>query len=123
MLSAVRLMRSMMSARTFGSNVRMRAEHLDRVRNDVLANAAIDLADGDDRRQLGDVDLSADDRLQPHDDLRRGHDRIDARPRTRAVRLTAAHIDAERIGAGHERPGPITDHAAWNPGSNMQAED
>ena len=66
-----------------------RAAHLDRVGDDVLAHAALDHADRDDRRLARDVDLAADDRLQAEHDLRRGDDRVDAAPRHRAVRLPA----------------------------------
>jgi hypothetical protein len=41
-----------------------RAAQLDRVGDDVLAHAALDRADGDDRGLVRQVDLAADDRLQ-----------------------------------------------------------
>ena len=66
-----------------------RAAHLDRVGDDVVAHAALDRADGDDRRLAREVDLAADDRLQPEHDLRRGDDRVDAAPGHRAVGLAA----------------------------------
>ncbi len=57
---------------------------LDLVGDDVVLGAAVDRADGDDRRLAG-LDLAADDRLQVDDHQRRQDDRIDGAVRPGAV--------------------------------------
>ena len=99
------------------------AAHLHRVGNDVLAQAALDDADGDHRRLAGDVDLPAHDGLQTEHHLRRGDDRIDAAPRHRAMRLPALDGDAKVVGAGHRGARAVADQAGGQGRSDVQAED
>src|SRR5882672_1704302 len=100
-----------------------RAAHLDRIRDDVLAHAALDHADRDDGRFLGDVDLTADDGLQPEHHLCGGDDGIDTKPRHRAVSLAPFDEDPESIGTRHRWSRAIADYTERQPGCDVQPED
>ena len=92
------------------------------VGDDVVADAAVDLADRDDRRLLRNVELAADDGLQAVDDLRRGNDRIDAAPGQRAMRLAAGDGHRIAVGRGHQRPRAPGDGARLHAREDVQAE-
>ena len=89
MFVAIDATRRWMSLRTLFVERANGAFELDLFRNDVGAIAAGKAADRHNRRRLGDVHLTADDRLQAHHDLRSDDDRIDAAPGHGAVRLSA----------------------------------
>ena len=72
-----------------------------------VADAALDRADGDDRRRERDVELAGRNRLQAEDDLRRDDDRVDAEPRIGAVRLFAGDDDLERVDRRELRAGTV----------------
>ena len=78
-----------------------RAGHLDHVGHDVESRAAIDGRDADHGRRLHQVGPSADHRLQPEHDLRRGRDRVDGAPGVAAMALPAGDLDAQFVGARH----------------------
>ena len=110
-----------MSLRTSSSNARIVPSSSIVFGHDVRAVAAGEAADRHDRRRFGDVHRAADDRLQAHHDLRADDDRIDAAPRHGAVRLPALDLDQERVGARHQRSGPIDDLAGGER-KHVQAE-
>src|SRR5262245_13057620 len=79
------------------------------VGNDVEAHAAVDAANCDDGWRFRHVELTARDRLKSEHDLGADDDRIDTRPRYRAVRLLASDCDPELIRTGHGPAGPKAD--------------
>ena len=85
------------------------ADHLDRLGNDVVADATLDRADRDHRGVPRDVDLAAHDRLHRAHDLRCRDDGIDAVPGSRAVGLPALHDHLETVRRRHQRAFAITD--------------
>ena len=99
-----------------------RADHLHFFGDDIEAVAAVDAADGDDRRLLGDIHLAANDGLQAQHDLRCGDDGIDTAPGLRAVGLAAFDFDAQNIRRGHQRPSAIADDAGMQLGNDVQTE-
>ena len=98
------------------------ADHFHLVGNDVVADAALDRAEGDDHRQLRDVLAAADDGLRGADDIGRGDDRVDAAPRPRTVRLPALDHDVEAVRRRHRRAGAITDLPGVEGAEHVQAE-
>src|SRR5207342_3715941 len=100
-----------------------RAGYLDVVGNDVEADAAMDRAEGDNRRQLRQVGATADDGLRGADHVGRGDDRIDAAPWPRAVRLPAVHLDGEAVGRRQHRSLAHADLPGLQGGEHVQAED
>ena len=69
------------------------------VGDDVAAGAAVDGADGDDRRSAG-LELSADDRLEHRRDFSGEHDRVARGVRPRTVAAVAAHEDIHGVDVG-----------------------
>ncbi|KAG1531746.1 hypothetical protein G6F50_016535 [Rhizopus delemar] len=61
------------------------ADHFHFIRNDVVADAAVDRAEGQHRRLLGQVGAAADDGLRGADQIGGGHDRVHSIPRCRTV--------------------------------------
>ncbi|MNV05864.1 hypothetical protein D3C71_962170 [compost metagenome] len=98
------------------------ADHLHFIGNDVVADAAVDRAEGQHRRLLGEVGAAADDGLCGADQIGSGHNRVNAVPRCRAMRLAADHLDAETIGRGHQRATAHRDLPCLHAGEHMQAE-
>src|SRR5690606_6156271 len=90
--------------------------------DDVEADAALDRPDAQYDRELRDVDLPAHDGLQPHHDLRRGGDRIDAAPGPRPVRLTPTDLEGEAVGARHHRARAVADDTGRERSDHVQAE-
>jgi len=66
--------------------------------------------------------LPARDRLQREHDLSTDNDRINAKPRHRAVGLPAFDDDAEGIGAGHRGPGPVCNSTDLQARRDMKPE-
>ena len=93
------------------------------VRDDVVADAGIELADGDDRGLVGDVERARHDRLEGQDDLAAHDDRVDPDPGLRAVRLSALDHDLEPVGRGQERALAVAEDAALQLREDVQAED
>ena len=99
-----------------------RAHHLDLLRDDVGAHAAVDAADGNDPGLLDQLQVAADDGLQGVDDLG-GHDHaVDAHPRGGAVGLDAVYDDLEIVDAGVARSGGVADAAGLVHGADVQGE-
>ena len=74
------------------------------VGDDVVGVAGACLTDGDDRR-IDRRHAPRDERLQREDDLRAGHDRVDARLRQGAVPALAKDRDVKAVGICGERSG------------------
>ncbi|KAG1255598.1 hypothetical protein G6F68_010232 [Rhizopus microsporus] len=98
------------------------ADHFHFIRNDVVADAAVDRAEGQHRRLLGQVGAAADDGLRGADQIGGGHDRVHSIPRCRTVRLAADHLDPEAVRGGHQRATTHCDLPCLHAGEHMQAE-
>ncbi len=99
-----------------------RAAHNDVIRDDVAPIAAMKSGDGQ-HRGLGDVDLTALDRLQHGDDLRAHGDRVDAGPRERGVRLSSGHGNLEFVRAGLGYAGMVGEDSRLQGADHVQPED
>ena len=89
--------------------------------DDVVFCAAVNRADGDDRR-FARRDLAAHDGLQREDRLRREHDRIACRLRERAVPADAADRDVHRINIRERKALDVTDGARGLIRAHVQRE-
>ena len=98
-----------------------RTNHHDGVGDDVLAQAAVERAHGDDRGRRGEIDLAAYDRLEGEHDLGAHNDGIDTTGGERPMRLTTAHDDAKAVCGGGRRSN-VVPHATQLPGSHVQAK-
>ncbi|CEE81602.1 hypothetical protein XAC2852_810091 [Xanthomonas citri pv. citri] len=98
------------------------ADHFHIVGDDVVADAALDRAEAEHRRLLGQVGAAADHRLRGADHVGAGHDRVDAVPRRRAMGLAADHLDREAVRGRHQRAAAHRDLAGLHAGEHMQAE-
>ena len=98
------------------------ADHLHAVGNDVEAHAAADRAEAQHHRLPRDVLAAADHGLRGADDVGRGHDRVDAAPGPRAMRLPALHHDVEAVGGGHRRAAAHAELAGAEGREHVQAE-
>src|SRR5690606_12070118 len=98
------------------------ADQLHAVGDDVVADAALDRAEGHDGRQPGQVWAAADDGLRTADDVGRGDDGVDAAPWARTVRLHAVDLDRELVGGRHQRPAANADRAGRQGRKDMQPE-
>ena len=98
------------------------ADHFHLVGNDVVADAALDRAEGHHHRQFRDVLAAGNNRLRATDHIGGGDDRIHPAPRPRAVRLPALDDDIETVRRGHRRAGAVADLACVERAEYVQAE-
>ncbi len=87
------------------------AGHLHLVGDDVVADAAVELAEADHRRLVGQVAAAADHGLRAADQVGGGDDRVHPAPWTRAMGLAPLHGDGEAVGGGHQRASAHRDGA------------
>ncbi len=89
----------------------------------LLRTPGIELAHGDHRGLVGDVEAARDDGLEGRHDLATDDDGVDPGPGLGTVRLSTLDDDLEAVRGGEERPLRYPRTPLWNLGEDVQAED